>query len=624
MMSMPSYSGKILFVDLSKKKVRKEALKPAFAKKYVGGKGFGAKFLLDHLNPKTNPLSPDNLLMYITGPLTATLAPCNRYCIVTKSPLTGAFNDAYAGGHFGQELKYAGYDVLIITGRSEKPCYIWIDDDSIEIRAAGHLWGFDTYETYDVIKSDLGDQSIKISCIGPAGENLVRFAMVDSDYHRQAGRCGAGAVMGSKNLKAIAIRGTGEISVANLETFLNAVQRAYDEINKSEGARNYRLYGTPGTVAFSNKEGFYPTRNFQEQIFEKADAFSPETQRKRLWLKNRACFACPVHCSKVGVIKRGRYAGNICDIIEYEIGGLLGGNCGVDNTEAVAYGALLCDKLGMDAVSTGNVIGFAMDCYQRGILTKEDTDGLELNFGNWKAQIEMIKKIAHRSGLGETLAEGVMRAAKKIRKGAEKYAVHIKGLETPAWPPRGSPAMGLALATADRGGCHQRAWPLTYEIAGKGLEGQPLKRLSTEGKAEVTLWEQYETAALYTLVICELTRYCGITPEIYVRLLSTATGWDVSKDDFMKYGERMWNLSRVFNVREGFTRKDDTLPPRFSEPLPSGPAKGHRFTDEDLNKMLDDYYRRAGWTEEGIPTRKKLVELELEEEAEALEVDKER
>ena len=615
-----SYAGKILRINLSKKNgILKEALNINFAKKFLGGKGFGAKLLYDILRPNTDPFGPDNPVIYCTGPITATMAPCNRYCIVTKSPLTGTFSDSYAGGHFGQELKYAGYDVVIISGKAKKPVYIWIDDEDIHIKPADHLWGLDTYEVYKVLKKEVGDETAKISCIGPAGERKVRFALVDSEYHRQAGRCGTGAVMGSKNLKAIVARGTNDISVAHPKAFEEAIQKAYEEVAECEesASRWIKTGGTPAFIPFANEQALYPVRNFQDGYSEKAENLNDVKQRKSFWLREYGCFACPVHCTKIGMIRKGPFAGTVCDVIEYETTGLLGADCEIYNVEALAYANCLCDRLGLDTISTGNVVGFAMECYERGILTRKDTGGIELTFGNWKAQIELIKKIAHREGIGDTLAEGVMRAAKLIGKGADDLAVHVKGMEAPAWGPRGAPGEGLALATADRGADHQKAWPIAFEVQGSIWPGgHPVDRLTTEGKAEAVKWEQEHLAALYSLVICEIFSHTGIKNNTYAKLASAATGWDIDYAKLLEYGERTWNVIKLYNWREGFRRKDDELPPRFKEPLPSGPAKGHKFTDENLKKMLDEYYALRGWDKEGKPSRNKLLELGLEDLAE--------
>jgi aldehyde:ferredoxin oxidoreductase len=429
--------------------------------------------------------------------------------------------------------------------------------------------------------------------------------------------------MGSKNLKAVVARGTKGISVADQRGFEKEVEQIYQEISESRGdlaelAQSIKIGGTPRSVEFSNNEGFLPARNFQDGYTENATYLDDVHQRESFWLREVGCFACPIHCSKIGMIRKGPFAGKICDVIEYENVGLLGTNCGIDNVESLAFAQNLCDRLGLDAISTGNVVGFTMECYERGILQKKDINGLEPTFGDWKAQIELINMIAFRKGIGNILAEGVMRAAKHIGGEAEKLAVHIKGLESPAWGPRGSPATGLALATADRGGCHQRGTPLIYEIYGKGNwpNGYPLKRLETKGKADVTIWLQNHLTALYLLVTCEIFSWTGITNERHASLVSTATGWDISYPKLLEYGERVWNLIRVFNWREGFRRIDDDLPPRFKEPLPSGPAKGHRFTDKDIKIMLDEYYNKRGWDENGKPTRRKLLELNLENLAE--------
>jgi len=609
-----AYAGKILRVNLSEKRgIRVEPLDMSFAKKFLGGKGFGAKLLYDLVGPNVDPLGPDNVVMYCTGPLTGTLAPTNRYCIVTKSPLTGLFSDSYAGGYFSQELKYAGYDILMISGKAARPVYIWIDDEDIEVRSADHLWGLDTYQTYDVLKKELEDETMKISCIGPAGERMVKFALVDGDYHRQAGRCGTGAVMGSKNLKAVVVRGTGEISVADPKAFDEAVWKCYGEIRESLGSQDYTRGGTQSFTAFANDQGFFPAKNFQDGFFEKHENLGLESQRKHLWLREYGCFACPIHCTKLGMIRRGKWIGTVCDIIEYESVGLLGGSCEIDFLEAVAYANLLCDKLGLDTISTGNIIGFAMECYERGILDKSSTDGLDLTFGNWKAQLDLIKKIAYREGFGDVLGDGVMRASRRIGRGAEDIAVHMKGMEAPAWGPRGSAGMGLALATSDRGCDHQRGWPIAYETGASWPFGGPLDRLTLEGKAKVIKWEQDHLAALYSLVVCEFSR-SGISNDTYAKLVSAATGWNIDYLGLLHYGERIWNLIRMFSIREGIGREQDAfLPKRFKEPLPSGPAKSHKFTDEEFNKMLNDYYEERGWDNNGKPRKQKLRELELED-----------
>jgi len=611
------YAGKILKIDLSgKEEIKVDPLDMKFAKKFLGGKGFGAKLLYDLLPPKTDPYSPNNPIMYVTGPLTGTLAPCIRYCLVTKSPLTNTFNDTYAGGDFGQELKYAGYDVVIISGKAKKPVYLQIFDDDIQIKDAQHLWGLNTYEIYDVLKSEVNDKTAKVSCIGPAGENLVKYALVDCDLHRQAGRGGAGAVMGSKNLKAVVVRGTNGISVADYDRLEKEVQKISHDMGITDKffAPKLQVGGTPAIVDFSNEEAVLPYKNFYDQTSDIAENLNDKGQRESFWLREYGCFACPLHCSKIGMIKRGPYKGTVCDTVEYENVGLLGTNCAVDNVDALAYSQNLCDRLGLDASTTGNIIGFAMECFEKGIITKKDLGGLDLSFGNWKNMMELINMIAYRKGIGNLLAEGVMRAAKKIGKGTENFAIHIKGLESPAWAPRGTPGVGLALMTADRGGCHQRANPVATEVFGLAWPGgYETERVSIKGKPDLVIWEQHHYAALYSLLMCEIFSHGGINNDSYASLFSAVTGWDATYSTLLsEYGERIWNMTRMFNWREGFQREHDTVPPRFKEPLPSGPAKGHKFTDEDINKMLDEYYSKRGWDEQGKPTKEKLIELGLD------------
>jgi aldehyde:ferredoxin oxidoreductase len=603
-------------VDLTKRSIKKEDLDIGFAKKYLGGKGFGARLLYDIVPPKIHPFSPQNAVIFCTGPLTATMAPTNRYCIVTKSPLTGLFSDSYAGGDFSPELKFAGYDMVVIRGKSLKPVYLWIDDDNVELRSARSIWGLDTYETQDRILEELGDKRIKVACIGPAGERRVRFALVDSSPHRQAGRCGTGSVMGSKNLKAVAVRGSGNIALGDQKSFDEAYWKSREEIEKSSDAITYRKGGTPAFVGFANVQGFYPTRNFYDGMSDKAAAaLDDASQRKYLWTREYGCFACPIHCTKIGRIRRGPWVGTPADIVEYETTAMMGPNCGIDFLEAVTYATVLCDKYGLDTISTGNIIGWTMECYEKGILKKKDLGGLDAKFGNWKAQIELVKMIGERRGIGNILAEGVARASNRIGKGSEEFAIHMKKMETPAWPPRGSPGQVLALASSDRGCDHERAFMPAYEVSGYSWPfGPTFDRLSVEPKkSQCVKWEQDHLAALYSLTVCEFSR-SGITNDTYAALAAAATGWNIDYNELLKYGERTWNVIRMFNVREGIDRQaDSTIPKRFKEPIPSGPAKGHKIADEDLNRLLDWYYEARGWDRNGIPTRQKLAELGLED-----------
>ncbi len=612
-------AGKILNVNLSENKIREEPLNAEEVKKYIGGKGYAARLLWDRNPSGIDPFSPENLIIFATGPLTGTLCPSTRMCIVTKSPLTGTFNDSYVGGHFAHELKFAGYDFLIIEGRAEKPVYLWINNDNVETRDARWLWGKDIFETEEKIKEKHKDRTIRVACIGPAGEKLVRYATVNVDLYRQAGRGGIGAVMGSKNLKAVAVRGSKPVELKDPEKFRLLALDAYRAIEQNESLYTMRRWGTGRSVIFSSDQCLYPTKNYQMTTFEGAENLSGESMETKLWVKSKACFNCPIHCGHLAVVKSSDYAGTIIEGIEYETTAMLGANCGVDDLAAVAHANMLCDKLGLDTISTGNVIAFVMECYEKGILTDEDLGGLKLTFGNHKAMNQMILKIAERKGIGNLLAEGVKVAAQKIGKGSEKFAMHVKGLELPGWGIRAAPSMGLAYATADRGGCHQRAWPIAYDLGAKTPDGRYLDRYSPEGKAFVVKHDQDLIAALYSLVACDFATG-AIGTDHYIPLLNAATGWKYCQKTFMKTGERIWNLIRAFNVREGIRKEDDTLPPRiFEDPLPSGVAKGRVLPKEHFGKMLKEYYMLRGWdAETGMPTYEKLKELELEDIAKSI------
>jgi len=607
------YAGKILDVDLSSGKIRKISTDEYFdVNVFVGGKGLAAFALWKELKPKVDPFSPENVLVAASGPLTGTLCPGTRMCIVTKSPLTHLFCDSYVGGHFGAEMKLAGYDALIIRGRSEDPVYLWIEDGEVEICKASHLWGLDTFKTEEKIREERKDRTVRVLCIGPAGEKLVRFALVNTERYRQAGRGGVGAVMGSKRLKAIAVKGSGAIKLHDTETFVQAVKEAYRVLRENETIRARRRWGTARTLLFTSDQDLLPTRNFQEATFEKAESLSAETLEKRFWIKHKACHGCPVNCGKLGVVRSGPYAGTVVEGIEYETLALMGSNCGVGNHEAVAYANMLCDMLGLDTISTGNTVAFAMECYEQGILTDKQTEGLKLNFGEEKALVELIRKIAYRKGIGDLLAEGVKRVSQRLNLQSRSFAMHVKGLELPGYDVRASPGMGLAYATADRGGCHTRAWTVSQEISGRASDGTVIDRYSTEKRASIVKEQQDRTSACDTLVACWFVR-TALSNEQYVQMLNAATDMKTTVQEFLKVGERIWNLTRMINVREGLKREDDSLPERFfTLPLPSGIAKGQRLAKEKFERMLKEYYELRGWNSlTGVPTKEKLRELKL-------------
>lgn len=603
------FTGKILEIDLTDKEVKITDLDMEDAKKFIGGKGLGAKLLWDRTEAGTDPLGPENPLMFVTGPLTGLTAPTSgRYCVVTKSPLTGTFNDSHCGGFFGPELKKAGYDVMIITGRSEEPCYLMVEDGDVRIEDASELWGKTTTETTLALRDKYGDDKLRVAGIGPAGENLVKYAMINIDTHLQkerggqAGRGGAGAVMGSKNLKAVAVKGTGKPSPARVDEFKEVSGEAYRITREDDFVPNRTKYGTPIWINPMNEYGILPTQNFQRATFEDAENISGETMEEEIVEKDVSCFACPIRCGKHSVVTEGEYEGTRLEGPEYELLALLGSNCCMGDLNAVSKASLLVDELGLDGISTGNVLGWAMECFEKGILTEEDFDGLEPRFGEVKPYIKLVEMIANREGIGDLLAEGVMRAAEKIGEGSSDFAMHCKGMEYPGYEPRGSPGMGLAYATSDRGACHQRAWTVRAEL-------EMDERFSAEGRAELVKETQDERAAAYSLVMCDFVPF-GV--DSFVDMFNAATGFDLSEEEYLRSGERIWNLARMYAVREGFDRKDDSIPERLKEPLPDGPTAGNAFTDEMFDEMLDQYYELRGWDENGVPKESKLKELGLE------------
>ena len=607
-----AYMGQFLCIDLSSSTSWTIPLPSSLASSLIGGKGFGAKILADLLPQEGDPFGPKNPLMVMTGPLTGTSAPSMRGCVVTKSPLTGTFLDSYFGGTFSPEVKYAGYDGLIITGTASEPVYVWIDDHKVEIRSAAHLWGQDSLEANALIKQDLGDETVKILSIGQAGEQQVLFSLINCEYNRQAGRGGAGAVMGSKNLKAVVVRGSKTIEIHDPQAFRAAVAQANADLEQSEDVQGLKATGTAMAIDFANETGLLPTRNFQDGTYEKASNLGDTGQAKHLWLNSAACMGCPIRCSKMGAVRTGTYAGTITDIVEYESAALMGSNLDISDIRAVAHLVKLCDRFGMDSMSTGGVIGFAMEAGEKGLL--ESPEGITLEFGNVQAAQYLIESIAFQNNeLGRLLGRGVKRAAAALGGDASHFAQHVKGLESPAWGPRGAPGTGLAFMTADRGGCHQRGLPAPLEVTEGEWEGKPVKALALEGKADMLIQMQNYLAGTDTLVKCDFGGF-GIQPQTYADMLNAATGQTFSADIFDQVGERIWTMTRMFNLREGLDPASDTLPRRFvQEPLPSGPYKGHHITAEDMATLKADYYRLRGWDDQGRPSQETCTKLGLEE-----------
>ncbi len=599
---MYGYAGKVVRVNLTSGKVDVNALNENLASQYIGGKGFGAKILYDELSPKVDPFDPSNLLIFATGPVSGlVLSGAAKLCAVFKSPLTGIWGESQCGGHFAAHLKKAGYDMIIIYGRSEEPVYITIEDGEIRINSASHLWGKDAFETEDFIKKDHG-KGFQVLSIGPAGENLVRYACITHDRGRQFGRCGAGAVMGSKKLKAIAVKGSGTIDVAKPEELDEFRGDLNDKIR--ERLKTLTEYGTPAIMALTNATGTLPTRYWSQGEFDGFEKINAETLKRRFVERSKACFACAVACGKISAIHKVPNIlplGSFATVKEVEVEGpeyetlfALGSLCGNDNLESIIRANEICDRLGMDTISAGNAIAFAMECYEKGIITRRDTEGIELTFGNHEAVIAMLKSIAHRKGFGNVLAEGVKRAAEIIGKGSERFAVHVKGLEPPGYDPRGLKGVALAYAISCRGACHLRHMAYRPNLTGNHpfREGK-IDRLSYEGQAEMVKEQEDFYTLVDCMVLCKFVCLPTIGPILWdelVKLYSIITGIEVGKEELLTAAEKINNLVRSFNLREGISRKDDVLPERFlKEPL-----KGQVVEKEKLDKMLDRYYKLRG------------------------------
>ncbi|UCC33772.1 MAG: aldehyde ferredoxin oxidoreductase family protein, partial [Candidatus Bathyarchaeota archaeon] len=543
--ALPSYAGKILRVDLSAGKAATEPLAKALAKQWLGGKGIGTYLLYNELKQHVDPLGADNKLIFATGPATGTVMPHKGYIVCYKSPLTGIYASSSSGGSFGDELKRAGFDVLIINGRARKPVYLWIDDEQAEIRSAEHLWGRDALEANDIIKEELGDAEIKVARIGVAGEKLVKFASILNDYSRMAGRCGPGAVMGSKNLKAIAVRGTHPVEVAEIDELIEFLRGLLETVKETPSTGTaYPTWGTPGGVNVANLQGVFPTRYWHKGVLQGFEKINAETMRRRIVVKDKACYTCPVNCSKIVRVKQGPYVGSVLEGPDYETLYTLGGLPENNDLEVIVKAHELCDSLGMDAMTAGNAVAFAMDCYDMGIISSKDTDGVELTFGNKEGLIQMIEKIGRRTGFGNILAEGVRAAARIIGKGAETLAVHVKGLEPAGYDPRGLKGVALAFAVADRGACHLTGSIYTYEMRGD------IDRLAYDGKA-AHLKELEERFA-----ICDTMIFCRFLRDVYdLNTLAKATellaGFRLNQGEIRLLGEKTINLARAFNVREG-------------------------------------------------------------------------
>ena len=615
-------TGKVLHVNLTTQSITEERPELTVYRKYLGGGALSLYYLLKEMQPDVNPLGPENLLVFTASVLTGTPAMgFSRYTVAAKSPLSGGFGESEAGGWWGPELKFAGYDAIVIKGRAKKPIYLCIIDGKAELRDASHLWGQYSKETQDMIREELGDKKVRIALIGPAGENLVKYACILNEIKHANGRAGLGAVMGSKNLKAIAVRGKNKIEFHN-EKSVKDISQSFIDSHKNSSDVLGEL-GTSGFVSAASELGILPTRNFREGTFKKAEAISGETMHETIEVGRGTCYRCPVRCKrKIQVTEKQYLVDPEYGGPEYETVGAFGSLCCVGNLKAIARANQLCQAYALDTMSTGGAIAFAMECYENDIINSEDTKGVELKFGNSDAMLRMIEMIGTRIGFGDILADGVKEAAEKIGNGSHKYAMHVKGLSLPLHEPRGKVGVALAYAVSPTGADHQEAPhdPLFETKEGMAFANplgivEPLSSLDlSPKKVRMFVYLQQLYNLFNSIGICNFTAHPWgpISINGLVDYINSVTGWETSLWELMKVGERHSAMARVFNTRESMTSEDDMLPKRLFEPLQGGPHAGNKIDMEEFTQALKTYYEMMGWDEQGVPTHAKLQELELE------------
>jgi aldehyde:ferredoxin oxidoreductase len=622
-MFMPDYygyAGKILRIDLEKRKIRKKMVEKSMIKTYIGGSGFCAVTLYQELKPGTDPLGKENILYFATGPFTGTLWPqSSRYTVAAKSPLTDGWGESHSGGFWGPELKFAGYDGIIIEGISDNPVYMIIEDNSVSIHDADDLWGLNTHETEDRLQKEFG-RDIKVVSIGPAGEKNVLISCIINDKHRAAARSGLGAVMGSKKLKAIAVRGSGGIKIPDVREYVQVMNEMHEKIRNNPFTETKRKYGTTYLVEYMNEIGRLPSYNFQTSVFKYADSIGGEEINKNYLIKPTACFGCLQACGRITSVKEGPYA-YIGVSPEYESLSALGSRCGNTDVKALLYAHYLCNLYGLDTIGTGGVISWAMECFEKGLLDKKFIGDLNLQWGDADTTIELIHMIAQREGFGDILAQGSYRAAEIVGNNTMKYVMHVKKQEIAAQDGRAHKSMGLTSAVSPRGADHLYAFPVLDEggfdeeiraIYGDEYWPEMGERCNPKYKGYLVYVNENFAVLVDSLGTCKYGTM--IPPALYYeevqRGLEVTTGMKFTIDELKQIGERIVNLNRAFNIREGFSRADDMLPRRFlEEPSPEGPSKGQVV---ELEFMLEEYYHHRGWDADGIPRPEKLNQLGLE------------
>ena len=597
---MAGYSGKLLRVNLSTGRIDRENLDMELALKFIGGRGLATYYITQEVEPETEPLNSTNKIIFATGPLTGSQAPTGgRYMVVTKSPLSGTIACSNSGGFWGAELKRAGYDLIIVEGKSDKPCYIHINDSTVEIKDAEKYWGKLVSETTDLLLAETRDPKARVLTIGPAGEKLALLASVMNDKYRAAGRSGVGAVMGSKNLKAIVVRGTGKLSPAREEETKQVLKNIRKKIRENDvTGKGLPTYGTSVLVNLINQSGIYPTNNFQQSYFETADKTSGETLAEKYLVKNMACFRCPIACGRYSKADDVEGEGP-----EYETVWAYGASCGVDDLPSIIKANKLCNEYGLDTISSGATIACAMELYEKGIIKPDEIDGPALKFGSGEAIVEWTRKMGAGEGFGAKLANGSYRLAEDY--GVPELSMSVKKLELPAYDPRGVQGHGLQYATSNRGGCHVRGYMIAPEIVGLPEKLDPL---SIEGKAVWVKIFQDLTAVIDSLGLCLFTSF-ALGADDYKDMFNAIVGQDWTKETLLEAGDRIWNIERNFNLKAGIAPDQDTLPRRLlTEPIPKGPCKGHVHR---LPELLPEYYKERGWNEQGLPTDAKLAQLNI-------------
>lgn len=620
---MPNgYNGKILRVDLERESIDVEEPKEIVYSRYLGGGTLALYYLLKELKPKTDPLAPENILVFAGSVISGTSASgLSRFSVAAKSPLTGTFGEAEAGGWWIPELKFAGYDAIVIKGKASRPVYLWIQDGEAEIRDARHLWGKLAKETQEEIRKELGDDRIRIALIGPAGERKVRAACILNELKHVNGRTGLGAVMGSKNLKAIAVRGKKKMEVADEESVKRLtkwLKDTYEEPYFSIGN-----LGTSRVTTMLSEQGILPTLNFREGSFAEADAIGGETMSKTILVRRGTCYGCFVRCKREVEVGEPYFVNPIYGGPEYETVAAFGSMCGIGDLGAISKANQLCNAYGLDTISTGSLISFAMECYEKGILTKRETSGLELQFGNIEAMLRIVEMIGEREGLGDILAEGMLSASEKFGKGAEDFAIHVKGMPVPFHEPRGKVGVGLGYAVSATGPDHMEYphdpfWATEPGIALLRPLGifEPVDVFDLgPKKVRIFIYLQQYWNLLNSLGVCMFTAkpFGPQTLNGIVDYVKAVTGWETSLFDLLKVGEKHANMARIFNLREGFTARDDTLPNRFFQPMEGGTLKGKKIDRKEFSKAIETYYEMMGWDPKtGGPKKEKLAELDLD------------